>query len=96
MRQSLWKVIGVGSLLAVLAVPEVPAQSVQPRLITRADYVEAYQARRDSLLRFYAYRYEAVDLIGAGDQTRLYRLRRHLGYQHLTRPKSYHFRIVTG
>ncbi len=66
MRQSLWKVIGVGSLLAVLAVPDVPAQSAQPRSVTRADYVEAYQARRDSLLRFYAYRYDATDFSRGG------------------------------
>ena len=67
MRQSSWwKVIGVGGLLAVLAVPDVPAQSAGPRSITRADYVEAYQARRDSLIRFYAYRYEAADFSRGG------------------------------
>ncbi len=61
MRWSLWTGVGLSALLIVLVVPGVQAQSAAPRSITQAYYVEAYEARRDSLIRFYAYRFEAAE-----------------------------------
>ncbi len=61
MRRSLWTAVGLSALLIVLVVPGVQAQSAAPRSIAQADYVEAYQARRDSLIGFYAYRFEAAE-----------------------------------
>ena len=62
MRRSLWTVVGLSVLVIV---PDAQAQSAASPSITQADYVEAYAARRDSLMGFYAYRFEA-DAYGRG------------------------------
>jgi len=63
MRRSLAKGIAAGGLLIVLALPGVQAQ---PHAISRAEYVEAYQARCDSLIRYYAHRLDAATDARAG------------------------------
>ena len=63
MRASLPNLATIGVVLGTLAVPVAHAQ---PHPISQAEYTEAYQARRDSLIRFYAYRYDTAELSRAG------------------------------
>ena len=50
----------------VLALPVAQAQNHTPATMTQAAYAEAFAARRDSLIRFYAHRYAATDYTRGG------------------------------
>lgn len=65
MRRSLWTGIGLGVLVMALVGTDAQAQSAAARSITQAEYVEAYTARRDSLVGYYAHRFGA-DAYGRG------------------------------